>query len=113
LKQCFHILLGISPEFPKEAQARLVPVLCCLHNFHRLNDGDGNFDWDPEMADNSDPFESFSESYTELEVQNELSVGDLVNGVTAEDVTAGDELQSSIAACMWDDYVDYLAENNV
>ena len=111
LKRCFRILLCVSPELPKEAQAKLIPALCCLHNFRRLNDDDVEFDWDPETESVGDVVSLFGsrEAYIELEAQYELSVGDLKDGVTANDVIAGDALRDAIATHMWDDYVHYLA----
>jgi hypothetical protein len=115
LKRCFRILLGVSPELPKEAQGKLVPALCCLHNFRRLNDREVEYDWDPEAeGDNNftNPFEYVRETFTELETPHELSADDLQTGITADDVAVGEALRDNIATRMWEDYVMYLAENN-
>lgn len=117
LKRSFRILLGVSPELPKAAQARLIPALCCLHNFRRLNDNGIGFDWDPDAGDDGnnliDAFGLSMEAYSELEGECELSTDDLAHGITANDVIAGEALRDQIATCMWDDYVAYLAENDM
>jgi len=34
LKQTFCVLLLVSPKFDKTTQAKLIPALAALHNFH-------------------------------------------------------------------------------
>ena len=115
LKRSYRILLGVSPELPKAAQAKLILVLCCLHNFRRLNEDDIRFDWEPEEAgDNSvNQFGLSTEAYTDLEGECELSMDDLAHEITADDVIAGEALRDQIAARMWDDYIFYLADNDM
>ena len=118
LKRKFRILLCVSPEFPKSAQIKLIPGLAAIHNFNRLNRDD-----DDPIADEfeasfitEDEFGQLlfpqldSEAVVELEGNSSLSQDDLHIGITAEETASAERHRDSIAALMWKDYQEVLAE---
>jgi len=112
LKQSFHVLLSVSPKFDKTTQAKLIPALVALHNFHRLNDDVEEENWDPDAQDflnTPDPFwfprpEPFDECQTPIE----LTAADLSVGITADETELANTCRDEIAACMWASYQAYL-----
>ncbi|KAJ6510776.1 hypothetical protein C8R45DRAFT_814109, partial [Mycena sanguinolenta] len=104
-------LFTSAPEYPIEAQAKMIAAIGALHNFVRIHDAsDDAVDFGPD-SDVPGPIrrEDSMQDFIQPEPR-EISPEELGMEISAEERTRATLRRGQIAQRMWDDYVALLAE---
>ncbi|KAE9389103.1 hypothetical protein BT96DRAFT_835393, partial [Gymnopus androsaceus JB14] len=100
-------ILNTAPEYPFEAQSKLVPALAAVHNFICSKDpsdigyGIGGVAAEHQIA------QALRDREEDMDEDEE---GELGSTVTAVERRRALERRDAIAKEMWDDYVAYTSE---